>query len=174
MVVIRLFFVPTCEWIGHKIVFYFVFLRNISVARTNTVACCRVEEGCNGLLATCIAATGADFSWVANFREVRRGARDDRIPIWNMLICEGVTWICHPTFFLAEGGGYPLVSALQKRGPLSRPSLIFHADAGIHQLALTATRRRCSQMMAPNSRKPGIHISSLRQRSVGALTARIS
>ncbi|CAJ1764072.1 hypothetical protein PEKONANI_00146 [Aeromonas jandaei] len=58
------------------------------------------------------------------------------------------------------------------RGPLS--FLMSHADAGIHQLVLTATRRRCSQMMAPNSRKPGIHISSLRQRSVGALTARIS
>ncbi|WP_139409341.1 hypothetical protein [Aeromonas allosaccharophila] len=72
VVMIRLFFVLRCEWNGHKNVFYFVFMRNISVARTNTAACRRVDEGCNGLLATCFAAMGAHFRWVANYRKVKQ------------------------------------------------------------------------------------------------------
>ena len=72
VVMIRLFFVLACEWNGHKNVFYFVFMRNISVARTNTAACRRVDEGCNGLLATCFAAMGAHFRWVANYRKVKQ------------------------------------------------------------------------------------------------------
>src|SRR5690554_3076239 len=35
-------------------------------------------------------------------------------------------------------------------------------------------RRRCSSTTRPNTRKPGIHIHSLAQRSVGASTSRIS
>ena len=89
VVMIRLFFVLACEWNGHKNVFYFVFMRNISVARTNTAACLPCGRGLLRVAGQLLRGNGRSLQMGSELSESETETRRGRTPIWNMLFARG-------------------------------------------------------------------------------------